>query len=254
LSRSQQIVDLLGRVGDWIRRHEPELRAFVTWGAVGAAGVQARLYVPRHGEAWRQIEEAWRSADPHPPTEADCVALIVSLYGPDGVAFEALREELAQAPLLANRTSDVEEVLASLSDGRYFVAVCGALPLVEHVLGEAAGKWSDPRTHLNAINARLPLDGPISCDEEADLLIETTAMEMVLNEIPEIWKSGRLDVGGRDERLNRHRALHGTARGWNDAANATRAVLLLAATARVAGPLLRPLPTDRGGQTTRTGT
>jgi hypothetical protein len=240
----QQILDFLGRVGDWIRRHEPELRAFITWGAVCDAGVQARLYVPRHAEAWRQIEEARRSADP--PTEADYVALIVSLYGPDGIAFEALREELAQAPLLAKRTSDVGEVLASLSDGRYFVTVCGALPLVEHVLGEAAGKWSDPRKHLDAINTRL--EGPISSDEEADLLIEMTAMEMVLNEIPEIWKNGRLEIGGIDERLNRHRALHGTARGWNDAANATRALLLLAATARVAGPLLgRPPRQDTRG-------
>ena len=40
--------------------------------------------------------------------------------------------------------------------------------------------------------------------------------------------------------LRRHLALHGTASGWNTRDNAVRAVLLLAAAARVAEPLLAP--------------
>ncbi len=72
------------------------------------------------------------------------------------------------------------------------------------------------------------------------MLIEATALEMLLSEIPEIWKDGRHNVGAINEKLNRHLALHGTARGWDDPANATRAVLLLAAAARIAEPLFRP--------------
>jgi hypothetical protein len=234
----QEFLRFLGDAADWVRRHEPELRALGTWGAVGNAGREARLYVPVHPEAWRQIEEARRSADSQ--AEPDYEAVIMSLYGPGGVAFEALRDELLQAQLLVDRRREVQEVLASLADGRYFVTVCGALPLVEYVLGNAAGKWKDPRKHLEALDARL--DEPLSPDVEADLLIEATALEMVLSEIPEIWKEERQNLGAINEKLNRHLALHGTARGWDEAANATRAVLLLAAAARVAGPLLRPPP------------
>jgi hypothetical protein len=158
------------------------------------------------------------------------------VYGPGGAGFDALTEELRDAELLANRQREVGEVLASLVDGRYYVTVCGALPLVEFVLSSAAGKWSDPRKHLERLEARL--DEELSPEVEADLLIEGTAIEMVLNEIPEIWKNGRQNIGAINEKLNRHLALHGTARGWDDPANATRSVLLLAAVARIASPLL----------------
>jgi hypothetical protein len=238
----QQFLGFLADAADWVRRHEPELRALGTWEAVGHAGRKARLYVPVHPEAWRQIAKARHSADSE--AQPDYETLIVSLYGPGGVAFDALRDELLQAQLLVDRKREVEEVLASLVDGRNFVTVCGALPLVEYVLSNAAGKWNDPRTHLKALDARL--DEPISTDVEAELLIEATALEMVLSEIPEIWKDGRQNVGAINEKLNRHLALHGTARGWDDPANATRAVLLLAAAARVAGPLLRPPPAGTG--------
>ena len=63
---------------------------------------------------------------------------------------------------------------------------------------------------------------------------------MVLDEIPNVWKNGRQQVGAIVDELNRHYALHGTGVGWDDSRNATRAVLLLAALARVAGPLFRP--------------
>lgn len=237
----QQFLGFLGDAADWVRRHEPELRAVGTWGAVGSVGREARLYVPIHAEAWRQIEEARHGPDSQAgPDQAgpDHEALIVSLYGPGGVAFDTVREELLQAQLLDDRKHEVEEVLASLVDGRYFVTVCGALPLVEHVLSNAAGRWNDPRKHLKTLDARL--DEPVSPEVEADLLIQATALEMVLSEVPEIWKDGRQNIGAINEKLNRHLALHGTARGWDNSANATRSVLLLAAAARVAGPLLRP--------------
>jgi hypothetical protein len=235
----QQFLRFLDDAAEWVRRHEHELRALGTWGAVGHAGREARLYVPRDPEAWRLIEEA--QFDRESKEELDFEALIVSLYGPDGVAFDALRDEIVQASLLAHRTREVQEVLDSLVDERYFVTVCGALPLVEYVLSNAAGKWNDPRKHLERLDARL--DEPMSSDVEVELLIEATALEMVLSEIPEIWKDGRQNVGAINEKLNRHLALHGTARGWNDRTNGTRAVLLLAAAARVAGPLLGPRPT-----------
>lgn len=234
----QSFLAFLDSAADWVRRHEAEIRAVGVWAAVGRAGRKARLYVPFHAEAWQQIEEAQRESGPE--AEPDYAALIVSLYGPGGVAHDALRDELRSAELLRDRVREVDEVLESLADGRYFVTICGALPLVEYVLSRAAGKWNDPRKHLKELEARL--DQPAS-DVQLDVLLEATAVEMVLDEVPEIWKDGRQNIGAINDRLNRHLALHGTARGWDDVANATRAILLLAAVARVAGPLLRP-PTD----------
>lgn len=63
---------------------------------------------------------------------------------------------------------------------------------------------------------------------------------MVVDAIGTAWKSGPARVGAIESDLNRHRALHGTASGWDTAENATYAVLLLAAAARIAGPLLQP--------------
>lgn len=220
---------------DWVRRHEPEIRALGTWAAVARAGRKARLYVPLHIEAWQQIEQAHRDAGPD--DEPDYETLVTSLYGPGGIGFAALQDELQRAPLLQERAREVDEVLNSLVDGRYFVTVCGALPLVEYVLGAAAGKWNDPREHLKELQARL--HRPAS-EVNLDVLVEGTAVEMVREEIPEIWRSGSQNIGAINERLNRHLALHGTARGWDDVANATRSVLLLAAVARIAQPLLGP--------------
>ncbi|WP_147447595.1 hypothetical protein [Solirubrobacter pauli] len=225
----------LDRAADWVREHQDEIRAAGIWAAAGRAGRVARLYVPFDPEAWIQIEQAQRQSEPD--VEPDYGSLLVSLYGPGGIGHETLREELRNSTLLRDRTGEVEEVLDSLADQRYFVTVCGALPLVEYVLSSAAGKWKDPRKHLEALEARL--DEPASA-VDLDLLLDATAVEMVLEEVPEIWKDGRQDVGAINDRLNRHRALHGTARGWDDLANATRAVLLLAAVARISTPLLGP--------------
>jgi hypothetical protein len=233
----QSFLGFLDDAAEWVRGHEAEIRVFAIWGAVGRAGEEARLYVPFHAEAWQQIDELQRQAEPE--SEPDYVALIVRLYGPGGVAYDALRDELRSAELLQDRVREVDEVLESLQDGRYFVTICGALPLVEYVLSSAAGKWNDPREHLKELEARLNE----SASEYLDVLLEATAVEMVLGEVPEIWKDGRQNIGAINDRLNRHRALHGTARGWDDVANATRALLLLAAVARIAGRVLRP-PSD----------
>jgi hypothetical protein len=59
-----------------------------------------------------------------------------------------------------------------------------------------------------------------------------SCVEMVFNAIPEMWKGQRHPLGEVTQELNRHFVLHGTGVGWDGAQNATRAVLLLAATAR----------------------
>jgi hypothetical protein len=232
----EQLRRLIQDAATWIKEHEAEIRAFGTWATIHRAGTKARLYIPRHPEAWREIEKARESADEE--SELDYETLILSLYAPGGLGFEKLRQELRDATLLSDRQQEVGEVLDSLVDNRYYVAVCGALPLVEFVLSKPGGKWNDPPKHLADLEKRL--DEPLSSEVELDLLVEATALEMVQSEIPAIWKAGRHTVGAITDELNRHLALHGTALGWNDSKNATRAVLLLAAAARVADALSRP--------------
>jgi hypothetical protein len=146
---------------------------------------------------------------------------------------------LTEAPLLQDRNREVKEVLDSLGDGRNYVVICGALPLVEYVISSAAGKWNDPRKHLAELKRRLDVD---DVDYTDTILAEYAAVEMILEEIPNVWRSGRQHVGLAVEELNRQHALHGTGVGWDDPLNAMRAVLLLGAVARVADPLFKASP------------
>lgn len=218
----------------WVTDHQAEIEAFVTWGVVGSTGREAGLYVPFDATAWKEI--AALNEREKRPDDFDHEGQILALYGPGGAAFETLKQELRSAPALADRRQEVEEVLSSLIDGRFFVTVCGALPLVEYVLSASAGRWRDPRDHVEKLEEHL--DNSLNPEAQAELLVEMTALEMVLSQIPEIWKPGRHTIGAVNASLNRHLALHGTARGWDDRANATRAVLLIAAAAKVSKPRL----------------
>ena len=181
-----------------------------------------------HREAWLEIVEALRPDRGHSP---DYEGIIISAYQPGGAGFEALRDELLDAPLLRDRHREVGEVLDSVADGRNYVAVCGALPLIEYVISNAAGKWNHPQKHLAELRRRLHEE---EFDGNSTIILEHAAVEMVLGEIPNVWKDGRQQVGAIVGELNRQYALHGTGVGWDDSTNATRAVLLLAAAARVA--------------------
>ena len=223
-------------LGKWVDAHQDEIRALGTWGTVNRACGEGRLYAPMHREAWLEITEAVRADDRADPPDYE--GIIISAYQPGGVGYGALRDELLDAPLLRDRHREVGEVLDSLADGRNYVAVCGALPLVEYVISNAAGKWNHPQKHLAELKRRLHDEDEI--DGNDTILLKYAAVQMVLKEIPNVWKDGRQRVGAIVGELNRQHALHGTGRGWDDSTNATRAVLLLAAAARVADPMFKP--------------
>lgn len=223
-------------IGTWIEEHQEEIRAAAIWGTVSSACTDARLYAPLDREAWRAIVEAIsRERRVGAP---DYKAIITSIYGPGGGGFETLRQELLGSPLLQDRQREVTEVLSSMADGRNYVAICGTLPLVEYVISAAAGKWNHPHKHLVELKRRLHDD---DFDANDTILLEYSAVQMVLEEIPNVWNSGRQQIGAVVDELNRHYALHGTGIGWDDSTNATRAALLLAAAARVADALFKPL-------------
>jgi hypothetical protein len=233
-------------IARWVKEHEEEIRAAGIWASVNLACRRARLYAPLHREAWLEIIAAVDDDDEEEDEGAYYESVITSIYGPDGVGFDALRQELLDAPLLADRQREVGEVLDSLAEGRNYVTVCGALPLVEYVLSKTTGKWNDPREHLKTLERRL--DEEDADDEWAELILEFSAIEMLLEEIPAVWESGRHELGAIVDHLNRHLALHGTGRGWDDPTNATRAVLLLGAAARVVGVLFeQPAAATAGG-------
>lgn len=232
----KSVLDILISAAQWWRDNESEIDALITWGVVSRAGKETHLYVPADGPTWKKIESAASQDIPN------FEQIIVTSFSPGGIGFETLVEELRNADLLKRRTRELDEVVASIEDGRYFVSICGTLPLVEFVLSSAAGNWSDPRKHLEEMRRRL--SETLAHELEAQLLIESSALEMVLSEIPDIWANGKQDVGAIEEKLNRHRALHGTTLGWADSQNATRALLLLAAAAKVASSLLGSTPTS----------
>jgi hypothetical protein len=226
--------DMLQAAGRWVAEHREELEAFAMWGAVMRACEETGLYAPAD-PAWRQVAEVARTnAD-----KSQLEARIISLYGPSGAAHDTLREELLSEPSLADRQREVGEVLSSLAEARYYVAICGALPLVEGVFAEAYGKWQR-RMGDYPMTDRLDMPNALTPDEEAEMLVNSSAVNMVQAFIPEVWRSGRMQPGSITAELNRHFILHGTARGWDTRDNAVRAVLLVAAAARVAGPLLSP--------------
>jgi hypothetical protein len=234
----EQLLAAAGALARWLQEHEEEVRAWGLWGAVSTACTDAGLYAPLHREAWLTIADV-KHGDGNPAPDFE--AIITGLYAPGGVGFEALKHEIRDAPLLRDRQREVGEVLDSLADGRNYVAVCGALPLVEYVISHAAGKWNDPRKHLEVLKQRLG-DDDLDLEADVDLLLDYAAVRMVLDEIPNVWKDGRQQVGVVVDGLNRQYVLHGTGVGWDDSPNAIRAVLLLAAVARVGGPLFSPTP------------
>lgn len=220
-------------MGQWLLEHEGELRALSAWGTVTTACRRARLYAPLDRGAWDEIIDASRHTGTDGP---DYNSIIISAYRPGTSGFDALEAELLDSPLLGDRRREVEEVIASLTDDRNYVAICGALPLVEYVISKAAGKWNHPDKHVAKLRRRMHRE---EMDGSSEALVELAATRMILDEIPNVWKSGPQRVGAIVDELNRQYVLHGSARGWDGPANATRASLLLAAVARVSDPLFK---------------
>ena len=213
------------------REHEEDIRVFGLWASVNLACQETRLYAPPNGPAWEQISEAHRGDT----GRADTVSLILSLYGPGGAAHDALRDELLDPDILKPRHREAEEVLDSLGDGRYYVTICGALPLVEYVLKEASGKWEQPLKLR--LEERFDKHETLPSEMETDLFLHAAAAEMLTWAIPEWWRPRKPPTGLTDE-LNRQWVLHGTGSGWDTRENAIRSVMLVAAAARVPKPIL----------------
>lgn len=145
--------------------------------------------------------------------------MILGLYGAGAVGFGALRSEISESPLLADRKIETGEVLDAFENGHYYLSICGALPLVEFVLSRAAGKWRHPANQ--PIDKRLfETDAELTDEDMTRLFLHSAATDMLRSQIPELWKSGPHRVGAEVEGLNRHYVLHGTALGWATKGNA----------------------------------
>jgi hypothetical protein len=229
------LTQLAARATAWLEAHADVIEGFHLWGSVGWACERTKLYAPVSPEAWRLITDAVESN-----VEIGALTdVILNAYGPGGPACTILEDEVRSAPLLQDRSVEVDEVLASCREGRNYVTICGALPLVEGLIASAYGKWQK-RISDYPIEVRLDQSGALSVEEEAELLVNRSALDMVMEGIPDIWRSHPMRVGAAATDLNRHWVLHGTARGWHTRTNAVRAVLAVAAAARVAEPLLTP--------------
>lgn len=220
----------------WAEKNKDLLEALGLWASVAQECEQAHLYAPPHPASWRAIAELNRSDGDLSPAAAE--RLILDLYGPGGVGHAQLRSELLEAPLLAEWRGPTAETLDALSQDQPYLAICGALPLVEWCLGKAAGKWQQPLKY--DLDARLFETSPASSDDEAEVMLNWSAVDMLCHGVPEIWTGGS-SFGVDTPLLRRNVVAHGLAKGWDTRDNAVRAALLVAAAARVAGPLLRPV-------------
>lgn len=227
----EMLRDVVVGLGRWVEEHEEDLHVYGLWGCVSIACGNTHLYAPPHGPAWERISQERRDDT----DQAGVEALILSLYGPGGEAHDALRGELLETDILKPRRREAEEVLDSLADGRHFVTICGALPLVEYVLKEAGGDWQQPLKLR--LDERFDKHETLAKDMETDLFVYAAAAEMLTWAIPEWWRPRKPPTGLTDE-LNRQWVLHGTGSGWNTRENAIRTVMLVAAAARVAKPIL----------------
>jgi hypothetical protein len=227
------LLDAGNRLGRFVEEHRDEIEALGIWGTVNAACEDAHLYAPFDPNAWTEISTEVRRQRLEGAT-VDAGPTILAVYGRGGAGFDALVDELSTSSALADRRRETQEVIDSVVDERHYVATCGALPLVEYVLTHSAGRWKQAPDLVKLLRQRLHDENPAFDD---GLVLSYAAVEMVFNEIPEIWKDGRHPSGAMIKRLNRHLVLHGTGVGWDDAQNATRAVLLLAATARTVSVL-----------------
>ena len=227
--------DEIKALSEWLVRHEDEIGSFDAWVAVQSGCKRTKLYAPV-SPVWQEISEAEKAM-----SDEALEAVILDAYSPGGPGHEKLLEEIRSAPLLQSREREIGEVLNSWIEGRYYVAICGALPLVEGVLASAHGEWQKLHAYIDAINDRIDGSALLTPEEEVGLLLNMSALEMVLGVRETIWKSGQTGVDVSSTILNRHRALHGTGKDWDTPVNATRSMLLLAAVARVA-QLLRDQP------------
>src|SRR4051812_19686559 len=89
----------------WLDEHQDGIQAFGTWGTVNKACRLARLYAPRDDAAWNEISDAVRARGS--VNAADCEEIIISTNRPGGVGYDALRQELLDAPLLHERQREV---------------------------------------------------------------------------------------------------------------------------------------------------
>jgi len=221
--------------GRWLEKNRDLTEGLSIWASVAQECEQAHLYAPLQADSWRAIANLNRRDGDLSPTAAE--RLILDLYGPGGPGYSQLRSELLEAPLLAEWLGPTTETLDALDRAHSYLAICGALPLVEWCLGKAAGKWQHP--HKHDLGARLFDVPPASHADEAEMLLNWSAVDMLRRGVPEIWTGGS-SFGVDTPLLRRNVVAHGLARGWDTPDNAIRAVLLVAAAARVAGPLLRP--------------
>lgn len=225
-------------IGRWTEENQDLLHAVGVWGSVAEACEQAHLYAPVDGQSWQAIASANRTEPLSAQASED---LILGLYAPGGPGYPQLRRELLEAPLLSDWRTPTQEVLDALDREHFYLSICGALPLVESCLAEAAGRWQNPKDY--DLESRLFSEQPASVDDEAEMLLNVSAIDMLRHGIPEIWEGGAA-IGADVPELRRNVVAHGLGKGWNTNENATRAVLLVAAAARVAGPLLRPIVTS----------
>jgi hypothetical protein len=104
----------------------------------------------------------------------------------------------------------------------------------------AYGKWKGHPGDYPLLDRLFGREGGLDDSDETDLLFDNSAVEMLDQALRKLWKRRKVRPGTVTDELNRHRVMHGTAHGWDTRENAVRAVLLVAAAARVAGPLLGP--------------
>ncbi|RYG27308.1 hypothetical protein EON81_30360, partial [bacterium] len=205
------------RAHAWAEKNKDALDAFMMWGAVETNCTRAKLYAPI-GPTWSAIA----AFDRDDATVEELERMVFDLHQPGTEGFDALRKEVLAAPLLADRQREVGELLDSIAEGRNYVAICGTLPLVEGVLALAYGKWQDPSKY--PIDDRLFKAHALTSEEEAELVLSHSAIHMVRESIPEVWKSKRMTPGAIAPALNRNIALHGTANGWDTVDNAIRSL------------------------------
>lgn len=194
------------------------------WDEVVEIAFQEGFFLPYSLVDHELIERQQSGAD-----SEELVRILVEGFSPGGRLFPLIENAFETSPALAERLVEAQEVIEAFKGGKYYLTVCGAIPLIEYILHQNAGGW---KSGMDDYLSFLPRTMNDFEQIEDYTIIDYKSFDIAERLLSKLWKRGSHKVHINED-LRRHRILHGTAYGWNTKENGIRILLLVVATSTI---------------------